>query len=137
MGQGALACECRADDTRILSLLSSIHSEAAALACIAERAFMNRLEGGCSTPIAVRTHLIPGGIAGIRGDAAGKTRTLCLDAAVLSLDGQKCVEGKLATAMPFTMPLDRAKRRRAEVEQVSTFPVLDEEISVVVIPSSF
>lgn len=92
---------------------------------------MNRLEAGCSTPISVRTHLMPGGIAGIRGDVAGKTRSLCLDVAVLSLDGGKCVEGKLATALPFAMPLDRAKRRRLDTEPSSTFPVLDEEISEV------
>lgn len=67
VGQGALACECRQGDARIQALLSTIHNEAPALACIAERAFMSRLEGGCSTPIAVRTQINPGGVAGIEG----------------------------------------------------------------------
>lgn len=62
-----MACECRLGDTRIQALLSVIHNESPALACIAERAFMSRLEGGCATPIAVRTFLSPGGVAGVKG----------------------------------------------------------------------
>ncbi|VDN96344.1 unnamed protein product, partial [Rodentolepis nana] len=114
VGQGALACECRLGDTRIQSLLSTIHNEAPALACIAERAFMSRLEGGCSTPIAVRTYLNPGGVAGIKGDDSVKARTISLDAAVLSLDGTRCVEGKMSTDLPFFMPWDCPKRARRD-----------------------
>ena len=32
------------------------------LACIAERAFLRVLEGGCSVPVAVTSHLLPAGI---------------------------------------------------------------------------
>ncbi|KAL5108036.1 Porphobilinogen deaminase [Taenia crassiceps] len=130
VGQGALACECRLGDSRIQSLLSSIHCESAALACIAERAFMSRLEGGCTTPIAVRTELSPGEVAGIKGDEIGSARFLFLDAAVLSLDGTKCVEGKLATSLPFSMPSDCAKLRKVDVRSpVAGCPTLDDEIS--------
>ncbi|VUZ46471.1 unnamed protein product [Hymenolepis diminuta] len=130
VGQGALACECRLGDTRIQTFLSTIHSEAPALACISERAFMSRLEGGCSTPIAVRTYLNPGGVAGIKGDGAGKARTMSLDAAVLSLDGTRCVEGKLSTDLPFSMPWDCRKRARRDKSETSSQPMfLNDEIS--------
>ncbi|CDS37641.1 porphobilinogen deaminase [Echinococcus multilocularis] len=130
VGQGALACECRLGDSRIQPLLSSIHCESAALACIAERAFMNRLEGGCTTPIAVRTELSPGGVAGVKGVGIGRARFLCLDAAVLSLDGTKCVEGKLATSLPFSMPSDCAKSRKVDVRPlVDSCPTLDDDVS--------
>ncbi|KAM3185197.1 hypothetical protein ACTXT7_006860 [Hymenolepis weldensis] len=130
VGQGALACECRLGDTRIQTFLSTIHSEAPALACISERAFMSRLEGGCSTPIAVRTYLNPGGVAGIKGDDAGKARTMSLDAAVLSLDGTRCVEGKLSTDLPFSMPWDCRKRARRDKSETSSQPMfLNDEIS--------
>ncbi|VDM32277.1 unnamed protein product [Hydatigera taeniaeformis] len=130
VGQGALACECRLADSSIQSLLSSIHCEPAALACIAERAFMSRLEGGCTTPIAVRTELSPGGVAGVRGNGIGPVQFLCLDAAVLSLDGTKCVEGKLATYLPFSMPSDCAKLQKAGVKSsVVNCPTLSDEIS--------
>uniref|UniRef100_A0A5K3EFH2 hydroxymethylbilane synthase n=1 Tax=Mesocestoides corti TaxID=53468 RepID=A0A5K3EFH2_MESCO len=130
VGQGALACECRAGDERIQSLLARIHDEAATLACIAERAFMNRLEGGCSTPIAVRSRLSPGGVAGTRGDGVGRPRHLVLDAAVLSLNGDRCVEGKLATRLPIALPSDFAKRPKLRLGPTpSTSPALDDEIS--------
>ncbi|KAM7541741.1 hypothetical protein Aperf_G00000012711 [Anoplocephala perfoliata] len=130
VGQGALACECRLGDSRIQALLSMIHSESPALACIAERAFMSRLEGGCTTPIAVRTFLSPGGVAGVKGDDVGKARTLTLDAAVLSLDGTKCVEGKMSTSLPFTMPWDCPKRARRDDSEASSQSVfLADEIT--------
>uniref|UniRef100_A0A0R3W2K4 hydroxymethylbilane synthase n=1 Tax=Taenia asiatica TaxID=60517 RepID=A0A0R3W2K4_TAEAS len=130
VGQGALACECRFGDSRIQSLLSSVHCETTALACIAERAFMSRLEGSCTTPIAVRTELSPGGVAGVKSDGIGPVRFLCLDAAVLSLDGTKCVEGKLGTSLPFSMPSDCAKLREVGVRPlVAGCPTLDDAIT--------
>lgn len=51
-GQGAIAIECRADDTAARDRLAAIdHREtAAAIAC--ERAFLAALDGSCRTPIA-------------------------------------------------------------------------------------
>ncbi len=143
MGQGALACECREGDEHIQGLLASIHDETAALACIAERAFMSRLEGGCSTPIAVRTRLCPGGVAGTKGEAAGRSRKMCLDAAVLSLDGVRCVEGRLGTYLPTGLPLPSAaaateaccaKRPRLDDECAKLCTDLEDEVSEVSLP---
>lgn len=51
VGQGALAVETRKGEDMDF-LLESIHDEEAALAVNTERAFMIRLNGNCSTPIA-------------------------------------------------------------------------------------
>ncbi|MDP1826978.1 MAG: hydroxymethylbilane synthase [Archangium sp.] len=49
-GQGAVAVQCRADDTEVLSLLTAIHHPATARAVNLERDFLRILEGGCTTP---------------------------------------------------------------------------------------
>lgn len=93
---------------------------------------MSRLEGGCTTPIAVRTELSPVEVVGVKDDGIGSVRFLCLDAAVLSLDGTKCVEGKLAASLPFSMPSDCAKLREVDVRSpLVNCPTLDDEISEV------
>ncbi|NXY51214.1 HEM3 deaminase, partial [Ceuthmochares aereus] len=60
VGQGALAVEVRAKDQEILNMVSALHDADTVLCCIAERAFMKRLEGGCSVPVAVSTVLKDG-----------------------------------------------------------------------------
>jgi hydroxymethylbilane synthase len=50
VGQGALAVEARADDTELLDLLATIDDRRARLAVEAERAFLQRLGGGCRLP---------------------------------------------------------------------------------------
>ena len=51
-GQGALAVQCRADDSATLHLLASIDHPATRAAVTAERVFLKALSGGCSAPIA-------------------------------------------------------------------------------------
>lgn len=51
-GQGALAVQCRADDTETLEILAAIHDPLTAAAVGAERAFLSGLGGGCSLPVA-------------------------------------------------------------------------------------
>ncbi|XP_069470487.1 porphobilinogen deaminase isoform X2 [Ambystoma mexicanum] len=55
VGQGALAVEVRSKDQDILSMVSALHHPETVLRCIAERAFMRQLEGGCSVPVAVNS----------------------------------------------------------------------------------
>ena len=43
VSQGAMAAECRANDTDTLTLLSQIHDPDSAMACVAERAFLKTL----------------------------------------------------------------------------------------------
>uniref|UniRef100_A0A8C9T005 hydroxymethylbilane synthase n=1 Tax=Scleropages formosus TaxID=113540 RepID=A0A8C9T005_SCLFO len=57
VGQGALAVEVRVRDKDILEMVSVLHHPDTVLRCIAERAFLRHLEGGCSVPVAVHTEV--------------------------------------------------------------------------------
>lgn len=57
VGQGALAIECRADDSEVQRLLAPLNDVRTAAAVLAERAFLRRLEGGCQVPIAAHATL--------------------------------------------------------------------------------
>lgn len=50
-GQGALACECRADDSATIRLLAAIDDPDTRAAVTAERSLLNTLEAGCSAPV--------------------------------------------------------------------------------------
>lgn len=52
VGQGALSIECRANDNELLALLKKFTSAQADLTVRAERAFLDKMEGGCQVPIA-------------------------------------------------------------------------------------
>jgi hydroxymethylbilane synthase len=51
-GQGAIAIECRADDTHTLALLAAIDDTATRATTDAERAFLRAMGAGCRLPIA-------------------------------------------------------------------------------------
>ncbi|NDJ24585.1 hydroxymethylbilane synthase [Nostoc sp. B(2019)] len=78
VGQGALGIECRADDSELISLLKAIEHPQTRDRCLAERAFLRDLEGGCQVPIGVNTE--------ITGNK------LTLTGIVASVDGQKMVK---------------------------------------------
>lgn len=78
VGQGALGIECRADDTELLSILKAIEHPQTRDRCLAERAFLRDLEGGCQVPIGVNTE--------IQGE------NLTLTGIVASVDGQQLVK---------------------------------------------
>ncbi len=77
VGQGALGIECRANDPSLLALLISLEDPETRDRCLAERAFLRSLEGGCQVPIGVNTEII--------GDQ------LTLMGIVASVDGTKMV----------------------------------------------
>uniref|UniRef100_A0A4W4FXD7 Porphobilinogen deaminase n=1 Tax=Electrophorus electricus TaxID=8005 RepID=A0A4W4FXD7_ELEEL len=83
VGQGALAIEVRARDRDILEMVSVLHDPDTVLRCIAERAFLKQLEGGCSVPVAVHTEV--------------KNSVLYLTGAVYSLDGTDCLKDTMQT----------------------------------------
>ncbi|BCU81227.1 porphobilinogen deaminase [Polycladomyces abyssicola] len=51
VGQGALAIQCRADDTEVLEGLKKINDPETERAVRAERAFLHAFEGGCHLPV--------------------------------------------------------------------------------------
>ncbi|MCM3725312.1 hydroxymethylbilane synthase [Neobacillus cucumis] len=52
VGQGALSIECRADDKELLELFEKFTCKKTEKAVRAERAFLQKMEGGCQVPIA-------------------------------------------------------------------------------------
>jgi hydroxymethylbilane synthase len=75
--QGALAVECRHDDTELLELLQALEDASTRAAVTAERALLSDLEGGCSAPVAALAEIA-------EGDDGPE---IYLRAAVLSPDG--------------------------------------------------
>jgi hydroxymethylbilane synthase len=84
VGQGALALECRRDDTELVSALRGLDHLETRTTITAERAFLSRLEGGCTVPLA--------GHATLRG------AELLLRGLVGSPDGRTVVRGHRAGA---------------------------------------
>uniref|UniRef100_B8HND9 Porphobilinogen deaminase n=1 Tax=Cyanothece sp. (strain PCC 7425 / ATCC 29141) TaxID=395961 RepID=B8HND9_CYAP4 len=84
VGQGALGIECRSDDPEVLSLIKALEHQPTAWRCLAERAFLRELEGGCQVPIGVNTQL--------EGDQ------LTLTGLVASLDGQRLIKDQITGA---------------------------------------
>ena len=84
-GQGALGIECRAEDERTLAVVRATTHTATWERCVAERAFMRGLLGGCQVPIAVASKHV-----GAEGGGS-----LELRGTVLALDGQTVVEGSI------------------------------------------
>jgi len=80
VGQGALGIECRSGDDRVLTILATVVHQPTAYRCLAERAFLRELEGGCQVPIGVQTEL--------QGDR------LTLRGLVAAVDGQRVVKGE-------------------------------------------
>ncbi|XP_068561637.1 porphobilinogen deaminase-like isoform X2 [Cebidichthys violaceus] len=85
VGQGALAVEVRSRDADILEMVSVLHDPETVLRCIAERAFLRHLEGGCSVPVAVHTEV--------------KNSQLYLTGAVFSLDGSDSLKETMQTSV--------------------------------------
>ncbi|HEY0644087.1 MAG TPA: hydroxymethylbilane synthase, partial [Nocardioides sp.] len=76
-GQGALAVECRTDDTGLIAALGELDDRATRAAVTAERAVLAALEAGCSAPLGTLAEVVEGEDGEERG----------LRAVAMSLDG--------------------------------------------------
>ena len=81
IGQGALGLETRMDDKVVLDIISFLDHRDTAVCVKAERAFLERLEGGCHVPIAALGVL--------------KKDRLQLTGLVADPDGRKCLRDRL------------------------------------------
>ncbi|GAA1477936.1 hydroxymethylbilane synthase [Nocardioides aestuarii] len=59
-GQGALAVECRADDTTLVTALAALEDPGSRAAVEAERSVLATLEGGCSAPVGALAEVVEG-----------------------------------------------------------------------------
>ncbi len=76
-GQGALAVETRANDSRTEAIAQVLNHPPTATAVLAERDFLQRMGGGCNVPIAVYAHL--------------RENMIEIDGLVASSDGQRII----------------------------------------------
>ncbi|MEM8715864.1 MAG: hydroxymethylbilane synthase [Cyanobacteria bacterium P01_G01_bin.4] len=81
VGQGALGIECRDGDEEVLAALQPLVDRESTVRCLAERAFLRQLEGGCQVPIGVNSEVMPGE----NGDS------IRLTGMVASLDGKRLI----------------------------------------------
>ncbi|OBZ79965.1 Porphobilinogen deaminase [Grifola frondosa] len=88
VSQGALAIEIRADDTEARALCAAVTHWPTEWACLAERACLRVLEGGCSVPVGVYTTLM-------EQENGEKGGTLDIIGCVTSLDGSRHVEHRI------------------------------------------
>ena len=102
VGQGALGIECRQGDQAVLETIKVLEHLPTARRCLAERAFLRALEGGCQVPIGVNSRL--------------EGESLVLTGMVASLDGQRLirdeVRGDQADPEPIGVALAEALRRQ-------------------------
>jgi hydroxymethylbilane synthase len=98
-GQGALAVECRADDTELIAQLSALDHGPTRSAVQAERALLAALEAGCSAPVG--------------GYATAAAHELHLTGMVTEAETAAAVPRSLR--MSATGPLDEAERLGREL----------------------
>ena len=77
VGQGALGIECVENKPEVMEIIKVLEHGPTSQRCLAERAFLRELEGGCQVPIGVNTHF--------EGDQ------LVLTGMVASLDGKRLI----------------------------------------------
>ena len=81
VGQGALGIECRLGDDTVLAQIKALEHLPTARRCLAERAFLRQLEGGCQVPIGVNSRF--------------EGEELILTGMVASLDGLRLVRDEV------------------------------------------
>lgn len=104
VGQGALAVEVRARDRDILEMVSVLIDSDTVLSCIAERAFLKHLEGGCSVPVAVYTEV--------------KNSQVYLTGAVYSLDGSDSLKETMQTSISSDDQTEEQEKVDEKVQRV-------------------
>ena len=81
VGQGALGIECVSGQDDVIEIIKSLEHKPTAQRCLAERAFLRELEGGCQVPIGVKSII--------------NNEELTLEGMVASLDGKQLIRDKM------------------------------------------
>jgi hydroxymethylbilane synthase len=101
VGQGALAVECREGDTAVLDFLRIIEDKQVRAEITAERAFLDKLGGGCSVPV------------GALGQTLRDGR-LRLTGCVAALDGSEVIRVSLESTHELAAELGNTLAERVE-----------------------
>lgn len=99
IGQGAMAVEIRDDDEYMMKVFGEITDMKTLLTVSAERAFMRKLDGGCSTPVGCNCDF--------------KDGKLYLHGVCLSVDGKEFVEGKLSVPLSYELPRPDGEKEKS------------------------
>ena len=102
--QGALAVECRSDDTRVRKLLAALDDPDSRACVAAERSVLAALEAGCSAPVAAHAELT---------EAEDGTAEVWLRASVTAIDGSDAVRDSISG--PATEAESLGRRLAAEL----------------------
>lgn len=115
VGQGALAVECRANDTFVLNLLSKLCDLKTQCRILVERSFLKTLGGGCSAPVAVDSVLTP------VENSINDEHVLKVDGAVWSLNGDTEIKDEISCTLALdvigkknVVPSKRLKLREGQ-----------------------
>jgi len=84
-GQGALAVEMRADDSRVRTVAAALNHAPSSITVLAERSFLRHMGGGCNVPVAVYARL--------------KGNRIHIDGLVASADGRRIVRESAEQSM--------------------------------------
>jgi hydroxymethylbilane synthase len=80
VGQGALGIECVCNSPEVMKIIQVLEHAPTSARCLAERAFLRVLEGGCQVPIGVNSQIVG--------------NTIKLTGMVASLDGKRLIRDK-------------------------------------------
>jgi hydroxymethylbilane synthase len=94
-GQGALSIECREDDKELLELFEKFTCKKTERAVRAERAFLQKMEGGCQVPIAGFAHV-------------AKNDEIVLNVLVASPEGQEIIKEEVRGQNPEELGVQAA-----------------------------
>jgi hydroxymethylbilane synthase len=106
VSQGALGVEVRSDDKEAIDLCTKITHRETQWKCLAERACLRVLEGGCSVPVGVAS-----GMDWENKDAG----VLTLTGSVTSIDGQEHVEHTLKERVSSVGEAEEVGARLAKI----------------------
>jgi hydroxymethylbilane synthase len=108
-GQGALAVQVRAEDTKLAELVSQLDDEQTRIATQAERCVLAAMHGGCSIPLGVYARII--------GDH------LAINTMIADIDGKNLI--KRSSSSPVSQSMDCAQKLAEELLEAGGKEILE------------
>ena len=117
VSQGALAVEVRSDDTEAIELCERLTHRDTLWRCMAERACLRVLEGGCSVPVGMESTL----------STVDYSEILTLTGCVTSLDGKEHVQHTLKEIVTSLKDAEKVGEKLAKaLMEIGAKKILDD-----------
>nr|WP_233608468.1 hydroxymethylbilane synthase [Nocardia stercoris] len=104
--QGALAVECRSDDTAMVEILSALDDAGTRAAIVAERALLAELEAGCTAPIGALAEVVES-----LDDNGRIVEELSLRGCAAAIDGSDVIRASVVGPLTAAEELGRSLAR--------------------------